>query len=334
MKRDDLNLLSQQITHLTHILNPSSPPPQTPYTPPTPPQSPHRLSILVSLLPSRFRSLKRRGKYSTIDEKPVLGDRRGSSDSERTLVPHEIDSKLTKYLSAEEILRYLARPISDLQKTSNKLYHSQNTNQKLKPKEKQDLILMFRDLCSRLLDLLDSLRIPMDKEGKNIFDDPSDSNDDGEDEMRNLMIQALTKKINIELNRFSSQTQTHTLNPKTHKNPFVLHSTSLTAPASLYTSSESGYDSEILVSPAICQGRDSLSTPRPIQLTHSISNNSFPSFTSSDSDKTCISTGASPSNWAQNLIRLGSYQASWLFSNTPVAVKKLTGDNEEKRTLI
>ncbi|WVQ67766.1 uncharacterized protein L199_005971 [Kwoniella botswanensis] len=320
--RFDLENLFNEITHVTRLLlsRPSSVSPEF-ELPPSPQPSPHRFSRLVSLLPSRSRSLRRRGRYTPIEEKPLLGDhtgdRRNSDDSDITLVP----PKTPPLLNAENILKELAQPISNLQRYSNRIHHLNFTNREYKKDDTEELIDMFKTICTRLIDLLESLKIS--SRDKSIFDNDHVSDqkdeDNGEMEMRHLMIQALIKKINIELTRFSSPTPSFSLNSSMTKNPFIFHSSSLssnlTAPSSICTS-ETGYDGEILISPVVSQRRESLSTPRPIKMTHRYH---------LDSEQ---------SNWAQNIIRLGSYQASWLFSNTPIAVRKLSGDSDERRKLI
>ncbi|KAK6910193.1 hypothetical protein I203_104225 [Kwoniella mangroviensis CBS 8507] len=347
--RLDLENLSNEITHVTRrLLGPPSS--ISPYLPLNPQTSPHRLSRLVSLLPSRSRSLRRKGKYEPIDEKPLLsghtGDPRNSDDSDTTLVP----PGTPPLLKAEDILKEMAQPISNLQRYSNRLHHLNLTVGEYKKDDKEELIGLFKTICTRLIDLLESLKTL--SRDKSMFDNDNISDrkdeDNGEMEMRDLMIQALIKKINIELTRFSSPIPSFSLNSSMTKNPFVLHSTSLTtdltAPSSIFSGSGkvTDYDSEILISPAVSQRRESLSTPRPIKMTHhnhldrEIETMSLSSFSSLD--KTVEGEYALSSNnnqnWAQNIIRLGSYQASWLFSNTPVAVMKLGGDHDERAKLI
>ncbi|WWD02881.1 hypothetical protein V865_000923 [Kwoniella europaea PYCC6329] len=345
--RFDLENLSNEITHVTRLLlsRPSSVSPDFDL-PPSPQPSPHRFSRLVSLFPSRSRSLRRRGRYTPIDEKPLPGDhpgdRRNSKVSDITLEPPETPP----LLKAEDILKELAEPISDLQRYSNRLHHLSFTHREYNKHDQEELIELFKITCRRLIDLLESLKIS--STDKSIFDNDHISNqkdeDNGEMEMRHLMIQALIKKINIELTRFSSPTPSSRLNSSMTKNPFVLHSSSLssnlTAPSSICTS-ETGYDGEILISPAVSQRRESLSTPRPIKMTHHYHLDSevdtLSSTSVSSSKKTVEETAVSSDsdqNWSQNIIRLGPYQASWLFSNTPIAVRKLTGDSDERRKLI
>ncbi|WRT66273.1 uncharacterized protein IL334_003226 [Kwoniella shivajii] len=340
----DLEDLSVEISNLSHHLSH-----KTPSSPAAPKSSTaSRLSKLIShVLPSRSVSLRKRGtgKYKDVDARPLIF-RRGSDDSDQTLVDPSNNE-----LSAEELLNLLAPSMTRLQRLSRKVAASNNGFSSTDYSVKST----FNDICTQFLDLLQSLRCPSssDPDTDPDYKGNDDPRDDSEElEMRNLMLSALTKKLQIENNRCSS------LSPSLidARNPFIIHSSSLSSESKIrsISSLESRpstvkgmkfagndfVDTEILLSPSIHPKRFS----KPIKIDHKNIDidkdkvggtedeintvGSFSSFLSKYQNSTNSRHIDNMNNpWAQNVIRLGSFQASLLFSNSPIAVRKLSGNN-------
>jgi hypothetical protein len=151
-----------------------------------------------------------------------------------------------------------------------------------------DLGKVFSNICGKLESLIESLHMG---EGNESGEEDVEAGDDLE--MRALLLSALLKKIEAERARLTSPpTQAlATISPSPltlgSRNPFIVHSTSLTS-----TSSAS----------------------KPI--TPAPASHLSPSYA------TFVSN--SQTSWTiNNVFRLGSYQASMLFSPSPIAVRKL-----------
>ncbi|WWC70293.1 uncharacterized protein I206_104243 [Kwoniella pini CBS 10737] len=241
-----------------------------------------KFSRLLSLLPKN--TLTRRKKYDNIDEKELLitSFRRNSNDSNKTL-----------YIDSEIILKEISPLIRKLQKINSSLYIQRySTN-------KEEEIHLFKKICEEIIKLLDSLKF---NTIMNRFDndDDDDEEDDDADEMRNLLISTLKKKIQNEINQLNSIYSLSSFNSfnnqNQNQNPFIIHSTSI----SNLKSQKNRRESQSI----------------KIHKTPDISSCSF----SDNSDQKYLQ---SSSNWAQNLIKIGSYQASLLFTNSPIIIRKL-----------
>ena len=121
----------------------------------------------------------------------------------------------------------------------------------------------------------------------------SPEEDDHDFEMRALMLSALSKKVHAEQD--SARRSSMTASPLVVKpsNPFVLHATSIRKSSTKAIASAKSIPSAVGGSP-----------PPP-----------YSSFVG----------GAQTSSWAKNVIRLGSFQNSALFTPSPVAVRRLIG---------
>ncbi|WVF71551.1 hypothetical protein IAT40_006359 [Kwoniella sp. CBS 6097] len=178
-------------------------------------------------------------------------------------------------------------------------------------------------------------------------------------EMRDLMISALIKKVEFELSRFpgtetlptsfnsrspahSARTLADTSNTSNHhhslappsdraSSPFVIHSTGLLAPPVNLPITTTGSQALLTANPnanGIRRGSDPIKislTASPITNTYdqrdqSQSGSRGPGF--SEYEYLTDTTAQNSGGWAKNLVRLGSYQASLLFSNSPVAVRR------------
>lgn len=159
----------------------------------------------------------------------------------------------------------------------------------------QALRASFQDRCEELTDLIKELK----KESISSAQSYGHIFDEGNDDMRLLLLNALHKKITLEQSRCSVELPiqlTQAVNNNTlvsvkaiDKNPFILHSSSLNRPNS-YTPSSS----------------------KPIALpVLGTQNGNFSDF-----------MGHSQQTWRMNVHRLGSFQASALFSPSPIAVNK------------
>ncbi|OCF40306.1 hypothetical protein I317_05873 [Kwoniella heveanensis CBS 569] len=273
--------------------------------------------------------------------------------------------------------------------------------------EKDELLDLFKKICERLIDLLKELKTPgnvsadkrcgsdsgFSSDNTPIFRSPFGSIEHNQDyatennqkegqqqtqeqdhelEMRDLMISALIRKIQVELRRFPSGTSTakntsastcklypqagvgittsynnnhHSLAPPSALtgrvfNPFVVHSTGLLAPPINLPNTTTGsqalctdtYQADAETKLNLDSGARRGSNPIKISLTPSSDIPCNPSNVQQQqgfSECGCLSTSyrrsGSSGGWAKNLVRLGSYQASLLFSNSPVAVRRLDG---------
>ncbi|WVQ99322.1 hypothetical protein IAU59_006454 [Kwoniella sp. CBS 9459] len=381
----------------------------------TPPSTPSRFTRFVS----RHASLKRKGSrhtttssnsnfsskfhkqnkknktYDKLDEAPLLA-RRGSDDSDKTLVDsHDVvesdsgaeyipaiaaaetnsafpltrrEPYLGSTLEADKLLSLLAPHISELQRLGarmssyrSSLVKGSSVQSSLSPglsilgdseQDDNNIFRLFKNICDRLLDLMSELKTQPHSE--------SEHEQDHDLEMRDLMISALVKKVEFELDRLPptdqlrSGLQVSTDNasklghdytlappsrPRGSTNPFIVHSASLLAPPvhlPVTTTGTQALDSTNGVdgtgvnvnidanSNYVRRG----SNPIKISLTPSPNPTSVGKQGFSEYEYECeylapaqqASTG---SGWAKNLVRLGSYQASMLFSNSPVAVRRI-----------
>ena len=146
----------------------------------------------------------------------------------------------------------------------------------------------FTEICVLLENLLNVLKEQSYQEGA----------DDHELEMRSLMLSALSRKIMIERQAIDIP---QTISPFTPRslNPFILHASSLTPSPLTQLKSSKG-----------------ASTSRAIPAFGSKINTAAQPYSS-------FIGGAQSSLWTTNVIRLGSFQNSLLFSPSPVAVDRL-----------
>ena len=152
-----------------------------------------------------------------------------------------------------------------------------------------DVVKLFDEVCDKLEQVITMLQ---GKSEQCAIDSGEGVVHDHDLEMRTLMLSALLKKVQAERPTISISSP---LVPKS-VNPFVLHATSLNLrPPNRASTSKS--------IPLTGSGR----TPQPP-----------PPYSS-------LVTGAQSSVWTANVIRLGSFQNSALFSSSPVVVRKLIG---------
>lgn len=195
---------------------------------------------------------------------PRLDRRRGSADS---------DAKLVNDNPASSLLTMLAPVISNLQQLGIRITA-------LSPPS-YSLLTTFKTLCAELEQLLDGLKssgrtAEMTEEGK-VYDH--------DQEMRTLLLKALSRKVQIERERTLPPPIALAPSPTSttaKANPFVVHSSTLMSGRKKTTSKPIG-------GPATQSGPSAL---------------------------------GGQSMWRANVFRVGSYQASMLFSPSPVAVKR------------
>ena len=152
-----------------------------------------------------------------------------------------------------------------------------------------DVVKLFDDICGKLEQVITKLQGESDQSAYEVGEGVMHDHDL---EMRNLMLSALLKKVQAER---SSITISSALAPKS-VDPFILHATSL------HLRPKNRVSTSVSI-PLMGNGRG----PRP-----------SPPYSS-------FVTGAQSSIWTANVIRLGSFQNSALFSSSPVAVRKLIG---------
>ncbi|WWC89416.1 uncharacterized protein L201_004340 [Kwoniella dendrophila CBS 6074] len=359
-----------------------------------PKQLPNKFAKLLSLLPSSTKklTLKRKGRYTNLDSMNDKTDARQSPNTSETVrrcsdvsdrTPVDLPTK-NELPSEEKLLKDLSPLISNLQRVGIYVAETRNTNQHHDSLKQEELVAQFKIVCEDFITLLEALkgynRPSSDYDAKSSCYDDLD--------MRSLMLSALVKKIQFQLSQ--SHHPAHRLCPlsaaadKT-KNPFIIHSTSLTSnkssTSSLSLSSSSSiprspnntsqqaqpkinfpvkfidtneHDTELLVSPSIgtMGGRresmpvkidfSSSSEPRETDETYFDYSSNYPSSSTSFSSQSTLinhhnqDLAYKSNNWtkAQNIIRLGSYQASLLFSNSPIAVKRSADYDQQKMPLI
>ena len=236
------------------------------------------------------RSRSHRKKYELLDDScALLASRRDSFTSDETLVGD--DSDLTGTL-----LSSLAPLISGVQRLAPRIHG-------LHP-PCPEAQRAFETACDKVLDLIVELQ------GHHGGGDEHDL------EMRGLMLAALSRKIEVEkgsIRRLStstaasstsnsssslaSDTSTKVVTPfvPASKNPFILHAASI----NLSSSRTSIPGKAIPINDGI----------------HGQVPGGYSSFVG----------GAQSSTWAMNVIRLGSFQNSMLFSPSPIAMIRKTG---------
>ncbi|GFZ44053.1 hypothetical protein JCM24511_01774 [Saitozyma sp. JCM 24511] len=247
---------------------------------------------------SRFTTIKRAttrknsgsgGGYREIEEDRSLLSRRGSDDSDVTLVDKD---------SAGILLGALAPLVSTLQKLGLGL-------SALDLEADDKLSHSFEAVCGQLGGLLSNLR-------EQERGDRPESEDDFD--MTALLLEALRKKVQAERCRLEPPNSTAptratplsppSLTPSQSQNPFILHAPSL----SRGSATRSSLSKPITPAPSVSAG-----SPAPAQNNAGPPGFSYAGF-----------VGGSQSNWrVNNVFRLGSYQASMLFSPSPIAVRKL-----------
>jgi len=243
-------------------------------------------------------SRRHKKKYDQLEETTsLISDRRGSADSDATLVAivQEVDE-------TGHLLEILAPLVSALQRLTLKIDDGME--------DLEGVQAVHQELCKKMLSLVEEVK------------DTVTDNDGGKDEydveMACLMLDALTKKIQKERLRvrtLSAETQseetlvTHLAEVKdiaTHdspllpigRNPFIVRSTSI----------------------ALAPRQTSVTKSQPIgDASPGPAAGTYSGFASS-----------AQQTWARNVIRLGSYQSSMLFSPSPVAVRPLVGISQIK----
>jgi hypothetical protein len=243
--------------------------------------------ITATLRLDKFRSHNK--QYDQLEEtKSLITDRRGSGDSDTTLVATQVDY-------SAHLLEILAPLVSALQGITRKI-----------SVDMADVAVLQEHgvMCERLLDLINEVReTVLDQEGER---------DEHDFEMACLMLDALAKKISTERstlqmvakqdekeNLIESAAQGNNVQDSPllpSRNPFIVHSTSI----------------------SLAPRRDSDTKSQPIgQLAPAAGTYS------------AYASGAQQT-WARNVIRLGSYQNSMLFSPSPVAVRPLVAISHVK----
>jgi hypothetical protein len=254
-------------------------------------RSPSRFSRFTSTI-KRATTRKNSGSgggYREIEDDRSLLSRRGSDDSDVTLVEKD---------SAGILLGALAPLVSTLQKLGLGL-------SALTLDADDELLHNFEAVCGKLEGLLSTLK-------EQERGDHSESDNDFD--MPALLLEALRKKVQAERDRLNapkSPSPTRrtplsppSLTPSQSQNPFILHAPSL----SRGTTSRAPLSKPITPAPSVSAG-----SPAPAQDNAHPPGFSYAGF-----------VGGSQSNWrVNNVFRLGSYQASMLFSPSPIAVRRL-----------
>lgn len=323
--RNELSNVDVEIACLNRTLfSPIFSPPITltqKYTPHMTPIRTSRFSKLTSVLSiSREDPYKREnaklggkwgwGRYNRLDkneETPLIRRESGvsgrSSDSDRTLVGATANCGENICLvqdewvhdPADELLVLLAPVISTIQRMGIKISSRVHA---LLPAEYDVLRDHYLEACNAMLSALNKLQSPQSyvKARRSSFVDTEDDL-----EMRTLILEALIKKIKAEQARFRFLPTTLI----SSHNPFVVH-----AAASLQNPDQrpSGRRASTVQSNPI--------TIVPAQVTLPNGEISSRSFIRSPQQ----------SSWAMNIVRLGSFQASALFTPSPIAVRKPVED--------
>ncbi|WVQ80642.1 hypothetical protein IAT38_002747 [Cryptococcus sp. DSM 104549] len=339
----DLSDLSAEILSLSlTILSPvkHAPPPRSTSpslspSPPSfskPPAPPTRFYRFTSTLKSaRQRSLKKtKGwswgtKYDKMDE-PLL-TRRGSADSDMTLVEREDAEPGKKGIavsvdggdssggySAGELLALLAPVVSTLQRLGIRFatLSAQMAEDNLLPAR-----AAFLDGCHQLSDLLASLRPPTlpppnDRQSSVTTAMPVPSVcDPQEHEMCSLMLDALARKVQVEqdkLDKLRGDGSYHSVaSPTSSRNPFVIHAA--TPSSTTISATANGTRRGSAPSAPVKIGAPAPGGPG---MADGVSYRSF-------------MAGSQQSTWATHVVRLGSFQASALFTPSPIAVRRMVG---------
>jgi hypothetical protein len=220
------------------------------------------------------------------DAVAALIARRGSADSNMTLVGDD---------TAEKLLEVLAPIISGIQRLGVNVKNMGETM------DAEDVRETLMEICEMVLGVISEL------EGLEQGDGESH-----DFEMRGLMLGALTKKVQAELDALDKQAKSIAVSlptPKssanssplslTSRNPFVLHAASLT-----------------LTSNHQPTARRTSSCPKSIPAATHTASGGYSAFAGT----------AQASAWGlNNVVRLASFQNSFLFSPSPVAVRRPNG---------
>jgi hypothetical protein len=271
-------------------------------------------------MPSPFRLKRSRDlkkQYTQLDEtSALLAQRRGSTDSDQTLVDEDgARSSPVAAMDSNALLAILAPLVGALQRLTPRLNASSAPN---------DIFASFIGACTALTSLLTFLqRCSQDHEHAS-----GDAGYDLDAEMRSLMLEALGKKVEMERHKIrrpshdsdrslisttstantpftnSSSSSISPLSPSHTKNPFVVHATSVHLSSSRVS----------VGGKAIPQAPSSRSSGSS---TGGVAIANYGNF-----------AGGGQASWAMNVIRLGSYQNSMLFSPSPVAVRRGIHEDE------
>ena len=261
-------------------------------------RSPKAILKRLTAAIEQLRPRSRRKAYAQLEETATLvpsspeTKRRGSADSDQTLtnpVPEDLDG----------LLQILAPLVSALQKAALRV--------SALPDAPLDITINFEMACDKLLGLLGVVEMRvMDQAG---------AIDAHDLEMTALMIEALRNKVDVEKNKIAAiymqpevqeliddeqeeeeeeikVSQKDTESPagplvSQTNNPFILHSTSITLTS-----------------------RRAATPGRGIPISRPSSSNVSPF------------VGGAQQTWARNIVRIGSFQNSALFSPSPIAVNK------------
>ncbi|WVQ72428.1 hypothetical protein IAR50_001980 [Cryptococcus sp. DSM 104548] len=250
------------------------------------------------------------------EEPPLLNRRRSSddsntsADSDMTLVgndghvgiPAVNATSYSEEDSAGVLLAALAPVIAALQCLGVKLRTHVKSLQALE--EYKSIRDAFLAACGSVLDLLMELKsLP-----KTPLKSPSAGSlvgggQEGQDlEMRSLMLEALKKKVKSEQHQLSTVSLACPPKSPSHNDPFAFHSVS--PPSSLGQ-----------------PRRRSTTQSVPIKISAAAGGGQAGEITYRS-----FMADAQQSSWALNVVRLGSFQASALFTPSPVAVRRLVGD--------
>lgn len=194
-----------------------------------------------------------------------------------------------------ELLMLLAPVISTIQRLGIKISSHVHA---LLPAEFDALRDHYLDACNAMLSVLNKLQSPQSyaKARTSSFLDTENGL-----EMRTLMLEALIKKIKAEQARFRFWPTTLT----SSNNPFVVH-----AAASLQNPDQKQSERRA----STVQSNPIKIVPPQVSLPNGeISSRSF-------------IRSPQQSSWAMNIVRLGSFQTSALFTPSPIAVRKLVED--------
>ncbi|WVR07131.1 hypothetical protein IAU60_004172 [Kwoniella sp. DSM 27419] len=240
------------------------------------------------------------------DHEPLLS-LIGPDDSQETLVDAPA---AVKTVDADSLLNTLAPVVSELQRLAPQVISY------LQRGLDSPLGVQFTDICVELLDIVNEIR----QQAREVTDCRPKQQEhfsnvlmSHDQDMRDLLLAALTTKVEREYERLTAiKGLPAVVTPP--DDPFVLHSTSL---------------------PALPRANRATRGSTPIKIgPGSMASSDFDTNTDTDSASITLINGSSSSHlypaqgsqgWARNLVRLGSYQASLLFSNSPVAVRAQQG---------
>ncbi|WWD17387.1 hypothetical protein CI109_101828 [Kwoniella shandongensis] len=310
-----------------------------------PARPPSRLSGWTSNLKlTRQKSNKKRNlpsrstKYDNIDETPLLTSaavegRRGSDDSDKTLVePSPLSSGV---FTAEELLKLLAGPISTMQRLTNEVVAIGGSGGEL---EVKNIGVELLGIAERSQTLLTNLQC-FETETAHVVTSTDKQVDKLDLEMKTLMLQALIKKVQFEQDRLRSfrpmATPVMAVDPLSHPSPYPRAPSIPTKSGAAPSFSRNPFILQATNLPLLASQSASHPSPSaPIKITRPIT----PSLEVEDeinlSDRSgkapqyssFVANSQSSATWAMNVVRLGSFQASALFSPSPIAVRRAVRD--------